>query len=78
MRELVEYLVQGLVERPEEVEVTTSPGGRDTLAIEVRVSPRDAGRIIGKNGKIAAAIRTVAKAAASRTNRRVFVDIVSE
>lgn len=77
MKELVEYLVKELVEHPEEVVVTASPGGGDTVAIEVRVSPHDTGRIIGKNGKIAAAIRTVAKAAGARANRRVFVDIVS-
>jgi hypothetical protein len=77
MTELIEFLVRGLVDHPEEVTVTEAPGGRDTVAIEVRVSPEDTGKIIGKGGKIAAAIRTVAKAAASRENRRVFVDIVS-
>jgi len=77
MKELVEYLVRGLVDHPDEVTVTESPGGRDTVAVEVRVSPHDTGKIIGKGGKIAAAIRTVAKAAASRRGQRVFVDIVS-
>jgi predicted RNA-binding protein YlqC (UPF0109 family) len=77
MKELVEYLVRGLVDHPDEVTVTASSGGRDTIAVEVRVSPQDTGKIIGKGGKIAAAIRTVAKAAASRQGQRVFVDIVS-
>lgn len=77
MRELVEYLVRGLVDEPDAVRVTEAPGGRDTVAIEIRVAPHDTGKIIGRGGKIAAAIRTVAKAAATRQNQRVFVDIVS-
>lgn len=77
MRELVEYLVRGLVDEPDAVRVTESPGGRDSVAIEIRVSPQDTGKIIGRGGKIAAAIRTVAKAAAARQNLRVFVDIAS-
>lgn len=77
MKELIEFMVRGLVDHPDEVSVTEAPGGRDTLAIEVRVSPHDTGKIIGRGGKIAAAIRTVVKAAASREHQRVFVDIVS-
>lgn len=77
MRELVEFVVRGLVEHPDEVTVTESPSGRETVAIEIRVSPHDTGKIIGKGGKIAAAIRTVAKTAAARRNQRVFVDIAS-
>jgi predicted RNA-binding protein YlqC (UPF0109 family) len=77
MRDLVEWLVKELVDHPDEVAVAEAPGSRDTLSIEVRVSPQDTGKIIGKQGKIANAIRTVAKAAAARTDRKVFVDIVS-
>jgi predicted RNA-binding protein YlqC (UPF0109 family) len=77
MRELVEFVVRGLVDYPDEVTVTEAPGGRDTIAIEIRVSPQDTGKIIGKGGKIAGAIRTVAKAAAANRQTRVFVDIVS-
>jgi uncharacterized protein len=77
MRELVEWLVKELVDYPDEVTVSESPGSRDTVSLEVRVSPQDTGKIIGKQGKIANAIRTVAKAAAARADRKVFVDIVS-
>jgi predicted RNA-binding protein YlqC (UPF0109 family) len=77
MKELVEWLVKELVDHPDEVTVTEAPGSRDTISIEVRVAPPDTGKIIGKQGKIANAIRTVAKAAAARADRKVFVDIVS-
>jgi predicted RNA-binding protein YlqC (UPF0109 family) len=77
MRELVEWLVKELVDHPDEVTVTEASGSRDTISIEVRVSPPDTGKIIGKQGKIANAIRTVAKAAAARADCKVFVDIVS-
>jgi predicted RNA-binding protein YlqC (UPF0109 family) len=77
MKELVELLVKELVDHPEEVEVTSVTAGRNSVSIEVRVSPQDTGKIIGKHGKIANAIRTVVKAAASRMDSRAFVDIVS-
>lgn len=77
MRELVEFVVRGLVDQPDEVSVTETQGGRETIAIEIRVAQHDTGKIIGKGGKIAAAIRTVAKTAAARRNQRVFVDIAS-
>jgi uncharacterized protein len=77
MKELVEWLVKELVDHPDEVTVTEVPGSRDTISIEVHVSPQDTGKIIGKQGKIANAIRTVAKAAAARADRKVFVDIIS-
>jgi hypothetical protein len=77
MKELVEFLVKELVDYPDEVVVTETQEGRGSVAIEIRVAPPDTGKIIGKQGKIANAIRTVVKAAASRSDQRAFVDIAS-
>jgi len=78
MKEVVELLVKALVDHPEEIEVTEGPSpGPNTVRIEVYVPPGDAGKVIGRQGRIANAIRTVANAAASRQNRKVVVDILS-
>jgi predicted RNA-binding protein YlqC (UPF0109 family) len=77
MKELVELLVKSLVDHPDEVAVEEIDGGRGSVSYEVRVSPQDTGKIIGKQGKIANAIRTVVKAAASKADRKAFVEIVS-
>jgi len=78
MRELVELFVKALVDRPEEVEVVESPGDEPGLVrVDVHVAPEDAGKVIGRQGKIANALRTVAKAAAARDGQRVVVDIIS-
>ena len=75
MKELVEVIAKALVDNPEEVVVTESMKGEDTL-IELKVSPADMGKVIGRKGRIANAIRTVVKAGALRENRRVAVDII--
>jgi predicted RNA-binding protein YlqC (UPF0109 family) len=77
MKELVELLVKSLVDHPEEVVVEEVSGGRGSVSFEVRVSPQDTGKIIGKQGRIANAIRTVVKAAASKADCKAFVEIVS-
>jgi predicted RNA-binding protein YlqC (UPF0109 family) len=77
MRELVELLVRSLVDHPDEVAVQEIDGGHGSVSFEVRVSPQDTGKIIGKQGKIANAIRTVVKAAASKADKKAFVEIVS-
>jgi predicted RNA-binding protein YlqC (UPF0109 family) len=77
MTALIELLVKSLVDHPDEVVVEEVGGGRGTLSYEVRVSPQDTGKIIGKQGKIANAIRTVVKAAASKADVKAFVEIVS-
>jgi len=78
MRELVELFVKALVDHPEEVEVVESPGDEPGLVrVDVHVAPEDAGKVIGRQGKIANALRTVAKAAAARGGQRVVVDIIS-
>ena len=74
MKELVEVIAKALVDNPEEVVVTESMKGEDTL-IELKVSPADMGKVIGKQGRIANAIRSVVKAAASKEDKKVIVEI---
>lgn len=74
MKELVEVIAKALVDNPEEVIVTESMKGEDTL-IELKVSPADMGKVIGKQGRIAKAIRSVVKAAASKEDKKVIVEI---
>lgn len=75
MKELVEVIAKALVDHPEEVEVTETDKGR-TLVIELRVAPSDMGKVIGRQGRIANAIRSVVKAASAKSDRKVVVDIV--
>jgi predicted RNA-binding protein YlqC (UPF0109 family) len=78
MRELVELIVKALVDNPDEVEVVESPGDEPGLVrVDVHVAPEDTGKVIGRQGKIANALRTVAKAAAARDGQRVVVEIIS-
>ena len=74
MRELVEVIVKALVDDPESVVVTEKEEGRTTV-LEVHVADPDMGKVIGKQGRIAKAIRAVVKAAASKEDRKVVVDI---
>ena len=75
MTELLEFLVKALVEDPEAVVVEELEEDGD-LVYEITVADEDLGRVIGKGGRIANAIRTIAKAAAVRIDRRVIVDIL--
>ena len=75
MKELIELLVRSLVKNPDQVCVAEHEEN-DTWIYEVIVAQEDMGKVIGKQGRIAKAIRTVAKAAATRENRRVMVEIV--
>jgi uncharacterized protein len=75
MTELLEFLVKSLVEDPEAVVVEELEEDGD-LVYEISVADGDLGRVIGKGGRIANAIRTIAKAAAVRIDRRVIVDIL--
>lgn len=77
MKELVEYLAKSLVSNPDAVEVKETQG--DTASVfELKVAKEDLGRIIGKQGRTARSIRTILNAAASRTNRKVVLEIVEE
>ena len=75
MKELGELLVRSLVTNPDQACVTERIEN-DTWIYEVTVAQEDMGKVIGKQGRIAKAIRTVAKAAATRDNRRVMVEII--
>lgn len=77
MKELVEYLVKSLVEDSDQVSITETEGENITI-IEVRVAESDMGKVIGKEGKIANAIRTVAKAAAGKAQKRINVEFISK
>ena len=74
MRELVEVLAQSLVDHPEEVTVQETEKDNEIL-LELKVAQEDMGKVIGKQGLIAKAIRAVVKAAASKTDKKVIVEI---
>ncbi len=77
MRELVQYLARQLVNNPDAVDVTETQS--DTaLVLELKVAKEDLGRVIGKQGRTAKSIRTILNAAASRTNRKVVLEIVEK
>ena len=75
MVELVKYIACSLVEHPEQVDVRETQGA-DAVIIELRVNPDDMGKVIGKQGRIAKAIRSVVKAASARSPKPVFVEIL--
>lgn len=75
MGELVEIIAKALVDNPDEVEVNEIEGTQ-SIIIELKVAEEDMGKIIGKQGRIAKAIRTVVKAAAIKDNKRVVVEII--
>ena len=75
MKELVEILAKALVDHPDQV-VVTEVHKEDAYVIELKVAPEDMGKIIGKQGRIAKAIRTVVKAAAVKQDDKVMVEIV--
>lgn len=74
MKELVEVIAKALVDEPDQVVVTEKVEGRTTV-IEVHVTEGDMGKVIGKQGRIAKAIRSVVKAAAAKEDKKVVVDI---
>ncbi|MDD2356242.1 MAG: KH domain-containing protein [Lachnospiraceae bacterium] len=74
MKELVEVIAKALVDHPEEVVVTETRDGRN-VKISLHVAQSDMGKVIGRQGRIARAIRSVVKAASTRENVRVDVDI---
>jgi hypothetical protein len=76
VRELLEYLAKALVEHPDEVAVEQFEEDDGTVVLELAVGEDDYGRVIGRGGRTANALRTVVKAAAVKENRRVLVDIV--
>lgn len=75
MKELVEYMAKSLVDNPDAVTVN-EVDGEQSLILELKVDPEDMGKVIGKQGRIAKAIRTVVKAAAVKEHKRVIVEII--
>ena len=75
MKDLVEVIAKALVENPDEV-VVTETEEENTIYVELKVGSSDMGKVIGKQGRIAKAIRTVVKAASSKTDKKVVVDIM--
>lgn len=75
MKDLLEVIAKNLVEHPEAVQVTEKEGERATI-LELKVAPEDMGKVIGKQGRIAKAIRTVVKAAAIHEDKKIMVEIV--
>ncbi len=75
MKEIVEVIAKSLVDHPESVQVSEKQDG-DQLVLELRVAEDDMGKVIGRQGRIAKALRTVVKAAATRENKKVTVEII--
>ena len=76
MKDLLEYLARGLVEHPDAVRVNEVREEDGATILELSVADDDYGNVIGRGGRTAAALRTVVKTAATKSKRRVFVDIV--
>ena len=75
MVELVAVIAKSLVDKPDEVEVKEA-SDKQSIVIELKVAPEDMGKIIGKQGRIAKALRTVVKAAATKAGKKVVVEIM--
>ncbi|MBE0429251.1 MAG: KH domain-containing protein [Thermoleophilia bacterium] len=75
MRELLEYLAKALVDHPEEVQVQETETDT-TVVLELTVAKEDIGKVIGKQGRIARALRTIVKASAVKNGKRAIVEIV--
>ena len=75
MQELLTFVAKSLVEHPDQVEVTQTEGP-EAVILELHVAEEDMGKVIGKQGRIAKAMRTVVKAAATRVDKKATVDIV--
>lgn len=76
MKEVLEIIARSLVEYPGQVDVKSIENEDGTVTLELRVAESDMGKVIGKQGRIAKALRTVVKAAASRENKKVAVEIL--
>ncbi len=77
MKQLVETIVKALVDSPDDV-VVTQTSGESVVILEIRVGQDDVGKVIGKEGRIANAIRTVVKAAAAKHDKKVTVEIMTQ
>lgn len=75
MKELLTYLAKAIVDSPDSVQVSEVQGERSTI-LELKVAPDDMGKVIGKQGRIAQALRTIVKAAAVKSGKRITVEII--
>lgn len=75
MKELIKYISQALVDNPDKVEVTEVVG-EQTFVIELRVAKEDLGKVIGKQGRTAKAIRTILSATSAKTHKRAVLEII--
>jgi len=75
MKELVEYIARSLVDHPEQVKVTQVEGEQSVI-LELQVAPEDMGKVIGKEGRIANAMRTLLKVAAAKEGKRAVLEII--
>lgn len=76
MKQLVEFIVKALVDFPEQVSIAET-AGESIIILEISVAPDDIGKVIGKEGRIANAIRTIAKASAAKNEKKVTVEIIT-
>lgn len=74
-RELVEYMVKSLVDHPDQVELREIEGDKSTI-LELKVTKEDIGKVIGKHGRIARAIRTIITASATKSGKRIVLEIL--
>lgn len=75
MRDLIEYIAKALVDKPEDVSVKETEGEKTTI-VELRVAQEDMGKVIGKQGRTAMAMRTILNAAATKMGKRCFLEIL--
>lgn len=75
MKELLEYIAKALVDKPDAVEVTVVEGEKSSI-FQLKVDPEDVGKVIGKQGRIAKAIRTVVRASAVKEGKKAIVEII--
>ena len=76
MKDLVEYIAKSLVDDPASVEVTETQSGSSSIILELRVAPDDMGRVIGKSGRVANAIRALLRVIATKEGKRITLEIV--
>jgi uncharacterized protein len=76
MTDLIEYIARNLVDKPDEVTVTEVPGEGGSTIIELRVGSQDLGKVIGRQGRTARAIRTLLAAAATKQHKRTVLEIL--
>lgn len=76
MKELIEYIARSLVDDPEQVEVGQSRGSGGKVRLELRVAREDMGRVIGKGGRVANAMRILLRVAAAREGKQVSLDVI--